>query len=104
MCIRDRSVPYALFNLEPRGVLFITAGESVYEGMIIGEHNRDTDLKVNPCKEKKLTNHRASSKDENTLLTPITPMTLEKAIEFLREGEIVEVTPKNIRLRKVLLN
>ena len=101
---QGKSIPYALFNLEPRGVLFITAGESVYEGMIIGEHNRDTDLNVNPCKEKKLTNHRASGKDENTVLTPIIPMTLERAIEFIREGEIVEVTPDNIRLRKVLLS
>ena len=101
---QGKSIPYALFNLEPRGVMFITAGESVYEGMIIGEHNRDTDLNVNPCKEKKLTNHRASGKDENTVLTPIIPMTLERAIEFIREGEIVEVTPENIRLRKVLLS
>ena len=101
---QGKSIPYALFNLEPRGVLFITAGESVYEGMIIGEHNRDKDLNVNPCKEKKLTNHRASGKDENTVLTPIIPMTLERAIEFIREGEIVEVTPENIRLRKVLLS
>ena len=101
---QGKSIPYALFNLEPRGVLFINAGESVYEGMIIGEHNRDTDLNVNPCKEKKLTNHRASGKDENTVLTPIIPMTLERAIEFIREGEIVEVTPENIRLRKVLLS
>ncbi len=97
---QGKSIPYALFNLEPRGVLFITAGESVYEGMIIGEHNRDTDLNVNPCKEKKLTNHRASGKDENTVLTPIIPMTLERAIEFIREGEIVEVTPENIRYGK----
>ena len=72
--------------------------------MIIGEHSRDSDLNVNPCKEKKLTNHRASGKDENVVLTPIIPMTLERAIEFIREGEIVEVTPANIRLRKVLLS
>jgi GTP-binding protein len=101
---QGKSIPYALFNLEPRGVLLITSGERVYEGMIIGEHNRDSDLNVNPCKEKKLTNHRASGKDENTVLTPIIPITLERAIEFIREGEIVEVTPKNIRLRKVLLS
>ena len=101
---QGKGVPYALFNLEPRGVLFIIAGERVYEGMIIGEHNRDSDLNVNPCKEKKLTNHRASGKDENVVLTPIIPMTLERAIEFIREGEIVEVTPENIRLRKVLLS
>ena len=87
---QGKSVPYALFNLEPRGVLFIKANERVYEGMIIGEHNRDSDLNVNPCKEKKLTNHRASGKDENTVLTPIIPITLERAIEFIREGEIVE--------------
>ena len=87
---QGKSIPYALFNLEPRGILFITAGERVYEGMILGEHNRDSDLNVNPCKEKKLTNHRASGKDENTVLTPIIPMTLERAIEFIREGEIVD--------------
>ena len=101
---QGKSIPYALFNLEPRGVLLITSGERVYEGMIIGEHNRDSDLNVNPCKEKKLTNHRASGKDENTILTPIIPITLERAIEFIREGEIVEVTPENIRLRKVVLS
>jgi GTP-binding protein len=101
---QGKSIPYALFNLEPRGVLLITSGERVYEGMIIGEHNRDSDLNVNPCKEKKLTNHRASGKDENTVLTPIIPITLERAIEFIREGEIVEVTPENIRLRKVMLS
>jgi len=100
---QGKSVPYALFNLEPRGILFIGPSERVYKGMIIGEHNRDSDLHVNPCKEKKLTNHRASGKDENTVLTPIIPMTLERAIEFIREGEIVEVTPNNIRLRKVSL-
>ena len=91
-----KGVPYALFNLEPRGVLFIIAVERIYEGMIIGEHNRDTDLNVNPCKEKKLSNHRASGKDENVVLTPIIPMTMERAIEFILEGEIFEVTPKNI--------
>ena len=100
---QGKSVPYALFNLEPRGILFIGPSERVYKGMIIGEHNRDSDLHVNPCKEKKLTNHRASGKDDNTVLTPIIPMTLERAIEFIREGEIVEVTPNNIRLRKVSL-
>ncbi len=77
------SVPYALFHLEPRGVLFIGPGVPVYEGMIIGEHNRDNDLNVNPCKEKKLTNMRAAGKDENVILTPVLPMTLERAIEFI---------------------
>ncbi|HKY64278.1 MAG TPA: translational GTPase TypA [bacterium] len=97
------SVPYALFHLEPRGVLFIPSGVPVYEGMIIGEHNRDNDLNVNPCKEKKLTNMRAAGKDENVVLTPVLPMTLERAIEFIKDDELVEVTPKSIRLRKTVL-
>ncbi|MFZ5427393.1 MAG: translational GTPase TypA [Thermodesulfobacteriota bacterium] len=97
-------VTYGLFHLEPRGELFITAGDPVYEGMIIGEHNRDNDLDVNPCKEKKLTNMRASGKDENCVLTPIRPMTLERAIHFVREDEMVEVTPQSIRLRKTELS
>jgi len=101
--VADRSgeaVPYALFHLEPRGILFINPGDPVYEGMIIGEHNRERDLDVNPCKTKKLTNIRASGKDDAILLTPVTPMTLERAIEFITEGEAVEVTPKSVRLRK----
>jgi GTP-binding protein len=97
-------VTYGLFHLEPRGELFITAGDPVYEGMIIGEHNRDNDLDVNACKEKKLTNMRASGKDENCVLTPIRPMTLERAIHFVREDELVEVTPQSIRLRKAELS
>ncbi|NOS84866.1 MAG: translational GTPase TypA [Ignavibacteria bacterium] len=95
---------YALFNLEPRGTLFCSPGESVYEGMIVGEHNRDNDLNVNATKPKKLSNMRASSKDESIILTPVAPMTLEKAIEFINDDEIVEVTPKNIRLRKSVLS
>ncbi len=95
---------YALFNLEPRGVLFVTPGEPVYEGMIVGEHNRDNDLNVNACKPKKLSNMRASSKDEGIILTPVVPLTLEKAIEFINEDELVEVTPKSIRLRKSVLS
>jgi GTP-binding protein len=100
---QGESVSYALFNLEPRGTIFLTPGEPVYEGMIIGEHNRDNDLNVNPCKLKKLTNMRASNKDDAILLTPVAPMTLEKAIEFIKDDEMVEVTPKTIRLRKNLL-
>lgn len=95
---------YALFNLEPRGTLFCAPGEKVYEGMIVGEHNRDNDLNVNATKPKKLSNMRASSKDEGIILTPVTPMTLEKAIEFINDDELVEVTPKNIRLRKAVLS
>jgi len=103
----DRSggaVPYALFNLEPRGRLFVVPGEPVYEGMIVGEHNRDNDIDVNPCKEKKLTNMRASGRDENVILSPVLPMTLERAIHFIREDEYLEVTPESIRLRKAELS
>ncbi|GAB6060782.1 translational GTPase TypA [Desulfonatronum parangueonense] len=105
--VSDRAgtaVPYALFNLEPRGRLFISPGEPVYEGMIVGEHNRESDLNVNPCKEKKLTNMRASGKDEAVILTPVLPLTLEWALHFIREDELVEVTPHSIRLRKSVLS
>ena len=101
--VADRSgkaVPYALFNLEPRGRLFIEPGEPVYAGMIVGEHNRSEDINVNPCKEKKLSNMRAAGKDENVILSPIKPLTLEQAISFIREDELVEVTPRVVRLRK----
>jgi GTP-binding protein len=97
------TVAYGLFNLEPRGQLFISAGERVYEGMIIGEHNRDGDLNVNPTRAKKLTNIRAANKDENVVLTPIVPLSLETALEFISEDELVEVTPKSIRMRKRIL-
>jgi GTP-binding protein len=105
--VSDRSghaVPYALFNLEPRGRLFILPGDAVYEGMIIGEHNRGNDINVNPCKEKKLSNMRAAGKDDNVLLSPIKPFTLEQTINFIREDELVEVTPKSVRLRKAVLS
>lgn len=98
------AIPYALFNLEPRGIIFVEPGDPVYEGMIIGEHNRDNDLNVNAVKEKKLTNMRASGKDDAVQLTPVTPMTLEKAIDFIKDDELVEVTPKSIRLRKSVLS
>ena len=98
-----QAVAYALFNLLPRGSLFISPGEQVYEGMVIGEHNRDSDLAVNPCKEKKLSNVRASGKDDAITLIPVIPMSLERAMEFIREDEIIEVTPKNIRIRKMEL-
>ncbi len=101
---QGEAVSYALFNLEPRGVLFLTPGEPVYEGMIVGEHNRENDLNVNPCKMKKLTNMRASNKDDSIQLTPAIPMTLERAIEFIKDDEMVEVTPRSIRLRKTVLS
>ncbi len=97
------AVAYALFNLEPRGSLFVVPGDPVYEGMIVGEHNRENDLNVNPTKMKKLTNIRAAGRDENVILTPVLPMSLEKAVRFIREDEMVEVTPKSIRLRKTTL-
>jgi GTP-binding protein len=104
--ISDRSghaVPYALYNLEPRGRLFILPGDRVYEGMIIGEHNRGSDIDVNPCREKKLTNMRAAGKDDAVTLSPIKPFTLEQALHFIREDELVEVTPGSVRMRKAVL-
>ncbi len=101
---QGKAVPYALFNLEPRGQLLIEPGTPVYEGMIVGEHNRHQDIDVNACKEKKLTNMRASGKDESVICSPIKAMTLEKALHFIRDDEMVEVTPLSIRLRKTTLN
>ena len=94
------SVAYALWNLEERGKLFIGAQEQVYEGMLIGEHSRDNDLEVNPLKGKKLTNIRASGTDEAVRLTPPVRMSLEEAIAYIDDDELVEVTPKIVRLRK----
>jgi GTP-binding protein len=98
-----KALAYALFNLQERGRLFIGHGEEVYEGMIIGIHSRSNDLVVNPLKAKQLTNIRAAGTDENILLTPPILMTLEQALEFIDEDELVEVTPNHIRLRKKLL-
>jgi GTP-binding protein len=94
------AVPYALFNLEPRGRMFVSPGDPVYEGMVIGIHSRDNDLVVNPIKTKKLTNIRAAGKDENVILTPPIQLTLESAIEFIADDELVEITPRSIRIRK----
>jgi len=94
------TVAYALFNLQERGKLFVGPGEEVYEGQIIGLHARENDLVVNPMKAKKLTNIRAAGKDDNVLLTPPVRMTLEQAMEFINDDELVEITPENIRLRK----
>ncbi len=101
---QGKAVAYALFNLEPRGQLFIVPGTPVYEGMIVGEHNRENDINVNPCKEKKLSNMRAAGRDENVIQTPPRIVTLEGAIHFIKEGEIIEVTPKSLRLRKAVLS
>jgi GTP-binding protein len=84
--------------------MFVVPGDPVYEGMIVGEHNRENDLNVNPTKEKKLTNMRAAGSDENVLLTPVQPMSLERAIMFIKDDEMVEITPKSIRLRKLKLS
>jgi GTP-binding protein len=97
------AVAYALFALQERGRMFVSHGEQVYEGMIIGIHSRENDLVVNPIKTKKLTNIRAAGKDEALILTPPIPLTLEYAVEFLADDELVEVTPKSIRIRKRLL-
>jgi len=101
---KGSTVAYAIYNLEPRGQLFIKPGDPVYEGMIIGEHNRPNDIDVNPTKEKKLTNIRAAGKDESITLSPTKTMTLERAINFIRDDELVEVTPKSIRIRKFELS
>jgi len=98
------SVAYALWNLEERGRLFIGPQEAIYEGMIIGEHSRDNDLEVNPLKGKKLTNVRASGTDEAVRLTPPVILSLEQAIAYIDDDELVEVTPKAIRLRKRFLD
>jgi GTP-binding protein len=95
---------YALWNLEERGVMFVGATEKTYQGMIIGENSREDDLDVNPMKAKQLTNVRASGKDEAIRLTPPRRPTLEQAIAYIEEDELVEVTPKAIRLRKTVLN
>ncbi len=95
-----KSVAYALFSLQERGRLFIGPGEDIYEGMIIGIHSRDNDLVVNPLRGKQLTNVRASGSDENIILTPPIQLTLERAIEFIDDDELVEVTPHHVRVRK----
>ena len=98
-----RSTAYSLDNLQERGTLFIGAGESVYEGQIVGEHCRDNDLPVNACREKKLTNVRSSTAEKTILLKPPRQLTLELALEYIEEDELVEVTPRAIRLRKMFL-
>jgi GTP-binding protein len=97
------AVAFALFNLQERGRLFVSPGEKVYEGMVVGIHSRDNDLTVNPLKAKKLTNIRAAGKDDNVLLTPPVKLTLEYAVEFIADDELVEVTPQSIRIRKRFL-
>jgi GTP-binding protein len=97
-------VAYALFNLQERGRLFLGPGNRVYTGQIIGESARNQDMVVNPAKGKKLTNMRASGSDENVVLTPPVQMSLEDCIAYINDDELVEITPKTIRLRKRMLN
>lgn len=97
---QGKVTPYACFNLQDRGSLFVGPGQEVYEGMIVGEYTRENDIVVNIIKEKQLTNVRAAGSDENVILTPARHFTLEQAIDFLNDDELVEITPKSIRLRK----
>jgi GTP-binding protein len=97
---RGEAVAYALWKLQERGRMFVSPGERVYEGMVIGIHSRDNDLVVNPIKTKQLTNIRAAGKDEAILLTPPIILTLEYAVEFIADDELLEITPKSIRIRK----
>ncbi|QEF98999.1 GTP-binding protein TypA/BipA [Stieleria maiorica] len=101
--VSGKTMPFALFALQDRSDLFVGPGVDVYEGMIVGENARDNDMNVNPCREKKLTNMRASGSDENVILKPPRDMSLEAALEYIEDDELVEVTPENIRLRKILL-
>ena len=98
------AVHYALFYLQERGTMFVDPGEKVYVGMILGEHSRGSDLEINPIKEKKLTNIRAAGKDDAMLLIPPRRMSLEQAIAYIEDDELVEVTPSAVRLRKRYLD
>jgi GTP-binding protein len=99
-----KTAGFALFSLQERGTLFVGPGEEVYEGMVIGENARDTDLDVNAIKEKQQTNVRAAGSDDSVRLVPARRLSLEQSLEFLREDECVEVTPDAVRLRKVELD
>ena len=100
---KGKANAYALDKLADRGVMFIKPGDPVYEGMVVGEFNKDTDCPVNVCREKKLSNMRTTSSDENIILKPPRDMSLEIALEYIEDDELVEITPKSIRLRKRFL-
>ena len=105
--VSDRSgevVPYALDGLQDRGTFMVPPGVPVYEGMIVGENNKDTDLPVNVCRQKKLTNMRASGRDDNVKIAPPWILSLEESLEYIEEDELVEVTPASLRLRKRMLS
>jgi GTP-binding protein len=101
---KGEAVAYAIFNLQDRGIMFISTGDKVYEGMIIGEHTRDNDLDLNVLKEKQLSNVRSKGADEKIVLVPPMKMTLEQMISYIQDDELVEVTPKSLRLRKINLD
>jgi GTP-binding protein len=92
-----------LFNLQPRGVLFVAPGDEVYEGMVVGEHNRESDLNVNAVRGKQLTNFRTTAADEKLVLAPPRVVTLESGMDFIDDDEWIEVTPSNVRIRKKVL-
>jgi GTP-binding protein len=105
--VSDRSgpaVPYGLAGLQDRGEFFVPAGQEVYEGMIVGENNRDDDLAINVCRTKKLTNMRAAGKDDSVSIPPPRIMSLEQNLEYIEDDELLEVTPLSLRLRKRVLN
>ncbi|MBF1706731.1 MAG: translational GTPase TypA, partial [Selenomonas sp.] len=95
---------YGIFSLQDRGTMFISPGQQVYEGMIVGENSRDIDMDINPCKKKNVTNMRTSASDEAIRLTPPRILSLEQALEYINDDELVEVTPENIRFRKAILD
>jgi GTP-binding protein len=101
---KGEAVAYAIWNLQDRGIMFINPGDKVYEGMIVGEHSRDNDLEINVLRAKQLTNIRAAGKDEAIRLVPPLRMTLEQMISYIQDDELVEVTPKSLRLRKTALD
>ncbi len=101
--VSGKTMPFAMFGLQDRSELLVPAGTEVYEGMIVGENARENDMTVNPCREKKLTNMRASGSDENVILKPPRDLSLEAALEYIEDDELVEITPESIRLRKVVL-
>ena len=98
------TITYGLFNAQERGILFVGPGEKVYQGMVVGENPKGDDIEINVCKRKQLTNTRASGSDEALKLTPPKILSLEQALDFIENDELVEVTPKNIRIRKKILD
>jgi GTP-binding protein len=101
--VSGKAVGYALFSLQERAEMLVGPGDAVYEGMVVGENSRENDMVVNPTREKKLTNVRAAGSDENILLKPPRKLSLEAALEYIEDDELVEITPTQIRLRKSTL-